>query len=160
MVRDKLGNHLCPSEGESTAFNLNSTCENNFLVAVLSPHYNPQRAGDVLSLTEKMLVFLERDSASMADRWISTIKGEGTGPVCNGSRRIQIKDVASSLSRTDHNPLLWTKTYKEARKSRSPNCRKSVWNSGRETFKTTLLSGCVCLLLLRYLWSQLLFVKM
>lgn len=87
MVRDKLGNHLCPLEGESTAFSLNSTCKKNFLVAVLSPHYNSQRAGDVLSLTEKTLVFLECDSASLADRWISTVKGEGTGPCVQWQQR-------------------------------------------------------------------------
>lgn len=53
---DKLGTHLDPLEGESTAFGLKSTCEKNFLVAVLSHYYNSQRAGAILSLTEKMLV--------------------------------------------------------------------------------------------------------
>jgi len=72
---------------------------------VLGPHYNYQRAGAILSLAKKMLVFEERGSPNLANRWVSTVKGEGSHCVCCGSRGVQIKDITSPLSLTDCNPL-------------------------------------------------------
>lgn len=154
----QLGGSFGPLGRRSTAFSLNNTWEKNFLFAVPSPHCSSQRAGAALSLAGENVSVVECHSADLAD---GDFHHEGCrdSPACCGSGGIQIKDITRPLSHTDRNPLMDWNTGKEPWKSRNHKHRRSVWNSGRGTFNTALLSGCVCLPLLSYLWSQLLFVK-